>query len=213
MKLQLALDFITMQEAKDLLEELGTSIDIVEIGTPFVIQEGIKAVQEIKHEFPSLIVLADLKIMDGGKHEANMAFEAGADIVTVLGVSDNATIKASVEQSKKHNKSVMVDMIGVQDIQKRAVEIDNLEADYICVHTAFDIQATGENPLFELQKVKSVVKNAKIAVAGGIKLKTIHEIVKEHPEIIIVGGGITGQPDRKQAALKMKEIMNQEGKQ
>jgi len=33
----------------------------------------------------SVAVLADLKIMDAGEHEANLAFEAGADIVTVLG--------------------------------------------------------------------------------------------------------------------------------
>lgn len=210
MKLQLALDIITMQEAIDLLKVLGNSIDIAEIGTPFVIQEGIKAVREIKSEFPSLIVLADLKIMDAGEHVSRMAFEAGADIVTVLGAADDATIRASVEQVKKYNKSIMVDMIGVKDIYIRAIEIDGMGVDYICVHTASDIQGTGKNSLDELKIVKNLVKNAETAVAGGIKLENICEIVKERPEIIIVGGGITSQPNKKQAAFELKKIMNQE---
>jgi len=207
MELLMALDFITLPGAKALLKEVGDSIDIVEIGTPFIVQEGIKAVKEIRKEFPGLKIMADLKIMDAGEYEAKMAFEAGADIVTVLGVSDNATIKAAVEQGKKFNKSIMIDMIGVEDIEKRTAEIDKLGVDYICVHTAFDIQSTGKNPLDELQIVKSVVKNAKPAVAGGVKLSTIQDVVKENPAIVIVGGGITSQVDKRKVALEMQKIM------
>ena len=208
MELLLALDFITIDGAKEVLQKVGDVIDIVEIGTPFVIKEGIKAVREIKKEFPMLKVMADLKIMDAGEYETRVACEAGADIVTVLGVSDDATIKAAVEESRKFKKSIMIDMIGVSDLKKRGLEIDKLGVDYICVHTAFDIQATGKNPLEELQQLKRVVKTAKTAVAGGIKAGTMPEIVAEQPEIIIVGGGITGLPDPRQAALEIRKIMN-----
>lgn len=207
MELLMALDFITLPGAKAVLKEVGDSIDIVEIGTPFIVKEGIKAVEEIRKEFPLLKIMADLKIMDAGEYEAKMAFEAGADIITVLGVSDNATIKAAVEQGKKFNKSIMIDMIGVGDMADRTAEIDKLGVDYICVHTAFDIQSTGKNPLIELQIVKSVVKNAKPAVAGGIKLSTIRDVVLEKPAIVIVGGGITSQSDKRKAALEMQKIM------
>ncbi len=207
MELLMALDFITLAGAKAVLEEVGDSIDIVEIGTPFVVKEGIKAVEEIREAFPSLKIMADLKIMDAGEYETKMAFEAGADIVTVLGVADNATVTAAVEQGRKFNRSIMIDMISVGDVAKRAAEIDKLGADYICVHTAFDIQSTGKNPLDELQIVKSVVKNARTAVAGGIKLSTIGDVVRERPAIIIVGGGITGRPDRRKTALEMQKIM------
>ncbi|MEM1486379.1 3-hexulose-6-phosphate synthase [Oscillospiraceae bacterium PP1C4] len=208
MELQLALDFITIDGAKKLLKEIGNGIDIVEIGTPFIVKDGVKAISEIKREFPDLKILADLKIMDAGEYETKAAIEAGADIVTVLGASNDATIRASVVEAKKFNKSIMVDMIDVLDIEKRAKEIDELGVDYICVHTAFDVQSTGKNPLEELLKVKRVVKKTGIAVAGGIKLDTIGEIVKAGPDIVIVGGGITGQPDKRKAALAMKAIMS-----
>jgi 3-hexulose-6-phosphate synthase len=207
MELLLALDFVTIAEAKAILNEVGDSIDIVEVGTPFVIKEGIIAVKEISEAFPKLKVLADLKIMDAGEYECKMAFLAGADFVTVLGVADDATIKAAVAEADKHGKYIVIDMIGVADMDKRAREIDALGVHYICVHTAFDIQATGADPLEELKIVSHAVKNAKTAVAGGIKVSTLAPIVAEKPAIVIVGGGITGQADKRAAALEMKKIM------
>ena len=207
MKLQLALDFITAQEAKELLKEVQDYIDIVEIGTPFVIQEGIRIVREIKHEFPSLELLADLKIMDAGEHEAKMGFDAGADIVTVLGLAYDTTIRASVEQARIFKKRIMIDMIGIKDIKKRSAQLDNLGVDYICIHTAFDIQEEGKNPLVKIREVRSVLKKAKVAVAGGIKLNNIADVIKEQPDIVIVGGGITGQPNNSQIAYEIKKAL------
>ena len=39
-------------------------------------------------------------------------------------------------------------------------------ADYIAVHTGYDLQAEGQSPLDSLRTVKSVIKNSKVAVAG-----------------------------------------------
>lgn len=56
-------------------------------------------------------------------------------------------------------------------------------ADYIAVHTGYDLQAEGQSPLESLRTVKSVIKNSKVAVAGGIKPDTIKEIVAENPDL------------------------------
>lgn len=34
------------------------------------------------------------------------------------------------------------------------------------------------------------MKNAKTAVAGGIKLNTLPEVVQSQPDLVIVGGGL-----------------------
>lgn len=64
MELQLALDLVNIPEAIKVVKEVEEYIDIVEIGTPVVINEGLRAVKEMKDAFPNLKVLADLKIMD-----------------------------------------------------------------------------------------------------------------------------------------------------
>ncbi|WP_078412269.1 3-hexulose-6-phosphate synthase [Priestia abyssalis] len=210
MKLQLALDLVNIPEAKEVVNEVQEHVDIVEIGTPVVINEGLRAVKEIKEAFPSLQVLADLKIMDAGAYEVMKASEAGADIITVLGATDDATIKGAVEEAKKRGAQILVDMINVKDLEQRAREVDELGVDYICVHTGYDLQAAGESPFEQLQTIKRVVKKAKTAVAGGIKLDTLPEVVQSQPDLVIVGGGITGQEDKKAVAAQMQKLIKQE---
>ncbi|MEK5161736.1 3-hexulose-6-phosphate synthase [Paenibacillus sp. FSL R5-0527] len=209
MELQLALDLVNIPEAKQIVAEVQEHIDIVEIGTPVVINEGLRAVKEIKEQFPSLKVLADLKVMDAGAYEVMKAAEAGADIVTILGATDDATIRGAVEEAKKHNTKILVDMINVKDIETRAREIDALGVDYICVHTGYDLQAEGQSPFEQLRIIKNVVKNSKTAVAGGIKLGTLPDVVKAKPDLVIVGGGITGQADKKAVAAEMQRLVAQ----
>ncbi|MCV4231867.1 3-hexulose-6-phosphate synthase [Virgibacillus sp. LDC1] len=209
MELQLALDLVNIPEAKQVVAEVAEFIDIVEIGTPVVINEGLHAVKAIKEAFPHLRVLADLKIMDAGGYEVMKASEAGADIITVLGVSDDSTIKGAVAEALKQGKQVMVDMINVKDIEGRAREIDAFGVDYICVHSGYDHQAEGKNSFEELAAIKRVVKHAKTAVAGGIKIETLPEVIQANPDLVIVGGGITSQTDKKVAAAQMNQLVKQ----
>jgi 3-hexulose-6-phosphate synthase len=209
MKLQLALDLVNIPEALEVVKEVQEHIDVVEIGTPVVINEGLRAVKEMKDAFPNLTVLADLKIMDAGAYEVMKASEAGADIITVLGATDDSTIKGAVEEAKKHGSKVLVDMINVKDLAQRAYEVDELGVDYICVHTGYDLQAAGESPFEQLRTIKGVVKNAKTAVAGGIKLATLPEVIESQPDLVIVGGGITGQDDKRGVASQMQKLVKQ----
>ncbi|PGT76717.1 3-hexulose-6-phosphate synthase [Bacillus sp. AFS040349] len=209
MELQLALDLVNIEEAKLVVEEVKEYIDIVEIGTPVVINEGLRAVKEVKEAFPSLTVLADLKVMDAGGYEVMKASEAGAGIVTVLGATDDATIKGAVEEAKKQGTKILIDMINVKDIEQRAKEVDALGVDYICVHTGYDLQAEGENSFEQLRTIKRVVKHAKTAVAGGIKLETLPEVIEAKPDLVIVGGGITSKEDKKAVASQMQKLVKQ----
>ncbi|ETT64338.1 3-hexulose-6-phosphate synthase [Paenibacillus sp. FSL R7-277] len=209
MKLQLALDLVDIAGAKAVVAEVAESIDIVEIGTPVVINEGLHAVKAIKEAFPALTVLADLKIMDAGGYEVMKAVEAGAGIVTVLGVSDDSTIRGAVEEAKKTGAEILVDLINVKDLKARAAEVDALGVDYVCVHSGYDHQAEGKNSFADLRDIKSVVTRAKTAIAGGIKLSTLPEVIAAQPDLVIVGGGITSEADMKATAAEMKRLVSQ----
>lgn len=209
MKLQLALDLVNIPQAIELVKEVKDHIDIVELGTPVINKEGLKAVEEMKAAFPELEVLADVKIMDAAGHEVAQASNAGADIVTILGQAEDASIKGAVEEAKKQGKKILVDMIAVKDIKTRAAELDEMGADYICVHTGYDLQAEGKDSFEDLRTIKSVVKNSKIAIAGGIKLETISEVIKEQPDLIVVGGGITSKDDKKSEAAKIQKLIKE----
>ncbi|MFC5850234.1 3-hexulose-6-phosphate synthase [Deinococcus petrolearius] len=208
MKLQLALDLVNIPDGIALVREVEQYVDIVEIGTPIVINEGLHAVRAMKEAFPHLQVLADLKVMDAGGYEVMKASEAGADLITVLGASEDSTIRGAVAEARKHGKSILVDMIAVKDLEQRAREVDALGVDYICVHTGYDLQAEGQNAFDDLRRIKAVVKQAKTAVAGGIKLGTLPEVVAAQPDLVIVGGGITGADDRAATAAEMRRLIS-----
>lgn len=135
MKLQLALDLVNIPEAIELIKEVEGSIDVVEIGTPVVINEGLRAVKEVKQAFPNLRVLADLKIMDAAGYEVQQASEAGADIVTILAAAEDMSIQGAVKEAKARGKQILVDMIGIKDIAglgKRAGR--TWSRLYLCAH-------------------------------------------------------------------------------
>ena len=208
MELQLAIDLLNKEDAAELANKVKDHVDIVEIGTPIVINEGLPAVQHLDDNVDGVKVLADLKIMDAADYEVSQAVKFGADIVTILGVAEDASIKAAVDEAHKHGKQLLVDMIAVQDLEKRAKDLDDLGADYIAVHTGYDLQAEGQSPLESLRKVKSVISNSKVAVAGGIKPDTIKDIVVENPDLIIVGGGIANADDPVEAAKQCRDIVD-----
>lgn len=208
MKLQLALDDLTMEQSIQLLSKVENFIDIIEIGTPFMMMEGMKATSEIKKRFPNHEVLCDTKIMDAGAYEAEIAFDAGADYVTVLGVTDNATIKACVDKAKEYDRKVVVDMICVPNLPERIKTLEEIGVEYLAVHTGVDQQAKGRTPLDDLIEMKKATKSAKIAVAGGLKSSNLKVYMPYTPDIIIVGGGILNAPDPVKETKMIKEILN-----
>ena len=204
-KLQIALDDMRLEDALQLVEKIQHSIDIVEVGTPFMMEYGMEAVRSFRKLFPDLEVLCDGKIMDAGGYEAELMYKAGADYVTVLAVTDDITIAEVVSAAGRYGKKVMVDMICVSDLKSRIERIEKLGADVIAVHTGVDQQAAGRTPLDDLREMRSCVKHTAIAVAGGINAASLNDYLIYQPEIVIVGSGITHAEDPVKEAKTLAE--------
>lgn len=207
MKLQLSMDMVRTAAALDMVEKVHDVIDIVEVGTPMIVREGMAPVMAIREKYPQAVILADTKIVDGGEIEAADAFEAGADIVTVLGVAEDETIHGVVRAAKKFGGKIMVDLLCVPDIPERAAQLDGMGVDYICVHTAVDVQKTGRSPYHDLALLHPVLKRAKTALAGGVSLASIPLFRELEPEIVVVGGALTRQPDIRKAVVEMQAAL------
>jgi 3-hexulose-6-phosphate synthase len=204
MKLQLALDMLKTDEAVRVAELAAAFVDIIEVGTPLLKHEGLQVVWALRKRFPKHEILVDLKCMDVGRYEAGFCFEEGADIVTVLGVAHDNTIRGAAQCAHEHGKKVMVDCIQVSDLTRRTPELERLGVDILGVHSGIDQQQAGISPLQDFLTLKQLTR-LPVAVAGGLNLKTIDAVAAGNPAIVVVGGAITSAEDPAGMARQMRQ--------
>ena len=203
MKLQVAMDVLTTDDALALAGKVAEHVDIIELGTPLIKAAGLSAVTAVKAAHPDKIVFADLKTMDAGELEADIAFSAGADLVTVLGVAGDSTIVGAVKAATKHGKGVVVDLIGVADKSARAKEVIALGATFVEMHAGLDEQAEDGFTFATLLR-DGESSGVAFSVAGGVSVATIADVQKSGAEVAVAGGAIYGAPDVGAAAAALR---------
>ena len=227
MLLQLALDTPDAGTVRRLLDRTAGAVDIIELGTPLLIRYGVDIIAGTRRDYPGMKILADLKIADAGAVEAGLAFDAGADIVTVLGTTHPATLREAGERAKRSGGRIMADLItarGVDEAVSLARRLDRSGPDFICLHTAFDARGQGgpggpggqggpggpgdsARNLEDVGRVGAVVERAGLAVAGGLDPALIERLIPHGPDILVVGGYITGNADPGGAVRTVRQIM------
>ena len=205
--LHVALDFMHLKRAVQAAKEaVDGGADWIEAGTPLIKSEGMEAVRALKRAFPGKTIVADLKTMDTGALEVEIAAKAGADVITIMGVTDDATILEAVKAARRYGAKIMVDLMRVEDKPKRAVELEALGVDCLNMHVSIDEQMIARTPL---QELKAVAKASRlpIAVAGGLNSETVGQAVKAGASILIVGGAIIKAERITEAARTIKKAI------
>ena len=194
MRLQAAIDRVTTEKAEEMLEQIGSHADIIEVGTSLIKDYGlIGSVKYLKGKFPDQCILADIKTCDEGEYEFRKAYEAGGDIPTVMGFSSVSTLKAWQKVAEEFGKEYMIDLLEVSDAKLELLKKEFPEAIF-CVHLPSDDQGRGLEILVKsmCEKLRGIKK---IAVAGGVRLDNIELMKKYGIEIVIVGGAISKAKD------------------
>ena len=206
-KLQVAIDLLNTEDAIALATKVAPYIDIIELGTPLIKSEGLSAITAMKEAFPDKKVFADFKTADAGGLEAEMAFKAGADYITILGSIDDATIIGAVEAAKKYDRAVVVDTIGVQDRVKRAQEVSKLGVEFVELHAGLDEQA---KPGYSIDVLIEEASRAgvPVSIAGGVNKNSIAKGKESGAVVAVAGGAIYGAEDPAAAAKELKEALS-----
>ncbi|MCO5383162.1 MAG: bifunctional hexulose-6-phosphate synthase/ribonuclease regulator [Methanosarcina barkeri] len=188
-------------------EAIAGGADWIEIGTPLIKSEGMDAIRTMRKAFPDRTILADMKTVDTGAMEVEMAAKAGADVVIVLGSADDSTLLDALRSAHKYGVRLMADLISAPDPVKRAIELEALGVDYVNVHIGIDQQMTGKDPVSLLRDISERV-NVQLAVAGGLDANSAVQAVKAGARIVIVGGNITRSDNVTEAARKIRQSVD-----
>ncbi len=188
-------------------EAIAGGADWIEIGTPLIKSAGMDAIRTMRKIFPDRTILADMKTVDTGAMEVEMAAKAGADVVIVLGSADDSTVLDSLRSAHKYGVRLMADLISAPDPVKRAVELEALGVDYVNVHIGIDQQMIGKTPISILKEISEKV-TIQLAVAGGLDIESAAQAVRAGARIVIVGGNITRSDNVTEAARKIRKSVD-----
>jgi 3-hexulose-6-phosphate synthase len=208
MKLQLALDTPDLVHELDLVAKVAPFVDQIEAGTPLLIREGIRAVREVRRRYRGRPVVADIKVIDAGEPIAELAFAAGASVVTVLGCASDEVIARVVRSAQRYDGEVMADSLSVVNIPQRAAELAQLGVTSLCVNRRGLSQLGGTREA-KLAQIADLIAQIKLPVylAGGIDQSELL-LLRDLPLAgVIVGAAIAEAPSPVESAKRMREIL------
>jgi 3-hexulose-6-phosphate synthase len=204
--LQLALDYVSLPKAIVMASLVAPEVDIIEIGTPLCKAAGLDAIRAIREICPDKLILADFKAPDVGGLEATMAFDAGADMMTVIGGATLATVKQALAVARARGKEMLMELTGVRDILERAVEWRKIGVERIVYHREWDAQSAGrEWGEADKDTIRKLIDMGfKVTATGGLTMELLPFFADLPVSVLICGRGIREASDPRAAAREMR---------
>ena len=206
--LQIAFDVPSVERTKKIISELPESDRIIlEVGTPLLKKYGVKVIRDLREVARDTFIVADLKTLDVGKVEVDLAFEETADAVVASGLAATETLDKFIYEARRLGIYAVADMMNVENpIQK--LRLLKSFPDIVILHRAIDVEKrTGKTSWDLIREMRQYFKDKRflVAVAGGITPETAPEALANGANIIIVGRYITQSRDVERAAREFLE--------
>ena len=196
--LQIALDNPNIEMIKRVITQVPKSDNVLlEAGTPLIKRYGVGVIRDLREARADSFIIADLKTMDVGKVEVDMAFDETADAVCCAGAASSATIDEFVYEARRLGIYSFLDLMQVEDPVAKLKSLERLP-DCVILHRAIDVeQRGGEARWGYIAKIREAFKDRKllISVAGGIRPNTAQFALDAGADILIVGRYITQSRD------------------
>ncbi len=198
--LQIALDLVDKTKLERILSKIPVSNKILlEAGTPLIKKFGIDIVKFIREFHPASYTIADMKTLDVGWLEVQIAAEASANAVAISGLAPNETLVSSIEEAEKRRVDILLDCMNVES---PSTILENLtkKPEVVLFHRGIDQEGKTDHPWNKIKLIKAKFPESKMAVAGGLNLETSARALNNGADIIIIGRAIT-QADNIKATI------------
>jgi bifunctional enzyme Fae/Hps len=206
--LQISLDAPDLERTKKIIAQIpGSDRIIIEVGTPLIKRYGTRVINELRQTAKDAFIVADLKTLDVGKVEADIAYEDTADAVVAAGLAPPETLDSFVHEAKRLAIYGVVDMLNVEDPVAKLKQLKEFP-DMVILHRGID-QETGRTIGLDLiQELRQTFHDKRflIAVAGGIVPETAKEALEKGADVIIVGRYVTQSRDIERAVRDFLEL-------
>lgn len=207
--LQVALDIPDLARTKAILNALPRSDRIIlEAGTPLIKKYGARVIHDLREIAKDVFIIADLKTLDVGQVEVDLAYEETADAVVASGLASKETLDKFIYEAKRLGIYSFVDMMDVKNPLETLRSLDELP-DVIVIHRGIDEEHGGLTRWELIREIKSTFAEKKIlvAVAGGIEPSTAPKALESDADILVVGRYVTQSRDVERAARDFLKLL------
>ena len=207
--LQIALDIPDIAKTKAILSALPRSDRIIlEAGTPLIKKYGARVIHDLREIAKDVFIIADLKTLDVGQVEVDLAYEETADAVVASGLASKETLDKFIYEAKRLGIYAVVDMMDVKNPLDTLRALDETP-DVVTIHRGIDEEHGGLTRWELIREIKTAFAGKKIlvAVAGGIEPSTAPKALESGADILIVGRYVTQSKDVERAARDFLKLL------
>ena len=206
--LQLALDVQDISTAVKATKLAYPAVDVIEAGTLLCLSEGMHAVRELRRNFGTATIVADVRVVRAGKNIAEIAFDAGASWITVVGEAPIETLVAVLEVAAARGGDVQIE-IHQGWTHDHAVRWRDLGVQQVIFHYGVEVDEVGRG--WAPQAMDTVCDLAemgfRVTAAGGISPDSITAFNNVPVSTFIAGRSIVQAADPLTAAQDIQSAI------
>ena len=209
--LQIALDVPSLKKTLDIINQVPHSDRILlEAGTPLVKRYGVDVIKKLRETAKEVFITCDLKTLDVGKVEVDMAYEATSDAVVASGLAAKETLDKFIHEAQRLGIYAVVDMMNVENPVEKLTSLKE-KPDVVILHRAIDVEASAKPRWDFIKEIKALYKKKKVlvAVAGGVVPETASVALKSGADLLIVGRYITQSLDPERAVREFLKVFEE----
>jgi bifunctional enzyme Fae/Hps len=190
--LQVALNG-SLEDARYIINSLPSSDRIiVEAGTPLIKRYGEDGIRQIRDwmtkrsSFHPYIV-ADMKTMDRGEREVDIASSGGASAVIALGTAPIETLNSFIATCEARGLDAMIDMMNVEYPLAVLRALKKIPA-VVILHRGVDEEKFNKEkmiPLHEIRRIKGAY-DIMISIAGGDTVREVQRSIFNDADIVVI---------------------------
>ena len=155
---------------------------------------GIQVITEVG-EYADIVEMGTGFLLMNGFHPIG---------VTVCACTERATVADVIRAAHDFGKEALVDLIALDDYEAMADMMNELGADYVCAHMSTDTEGVNNQKEF-FTRLAGAHFNAKLSIAGGIRLDNVNDIRQYAPDVLIIGRAVADAANPREAARIFKE--------
>lgn len=207
--IQVALDLHDLDQALAVAAAVEAEADLIEVGDPLIKSVGVRAIGAVKRQAPDAWIVAEMMSADWGRDQVELAVEAGADIVLLIGPATIASVSAAVDASRRLDVPLVLDIPGGQLTREWVRDMERVGVDGFTITTNIDLGVGGRGPLDVARLARSWTR-LPVAVSGGFGATDRSVARSGDWDIAIIGRGISEAVRPADAARQVISLIHDE---